>query len=293
MKLIKLKQLNLPPIQSKRVVGLGLFEAMHIGHIKVVTECVELAKTQGLTSTIITFSKPVNKQGSAIFDINHRIEIIDSLGVDELVVIEMSTEIINTAKEEFIDFLLQMGTASAICGEDYRFGAGGSGTVVDLQQHFDVRVISYVKNDGVKISTSNIRSQLNLGNIAHVNQLLGYNYFITGKVEKGKQLGRKIGVPTANIYPQINLKRGVYLSQTTVGGVQYPSITNVGINPTVGGDRLSVETYIGNNFKADIYGEVIKVEFIEKIRDEQKFPSVELLVAQLKQDIKKMEEAWR
>lgn len=293
MKEIRLEDLNLVLKNKQRVVGLGLFESMHQGHVNVVRECVRLSDKYGIRSSIITFSKAVNKTGYPIFDLNHRLEIIDNLGVDEVFVVEMSENVINTDKQKFIDFLTNIGTKIVVCGDDFHFGAGGVGTVVDLQAKFKVEIVPLLEFDGVKISTSNIRSQLIAGNIKHVNQLLGYNYFITGNVEKGKQLGRTIGFPTANIYPNsITLARGVYLSKVILDGNIYPSITNVGVNPTVGGERLSVETFIGNGFDQEIYGRLIKVELIEKIRDEEKFASIELLTEQLNRDILKMEELW-
>lgn len=291
MKTIKINNLADLKLSGDRVVALGLFESMHRGHKQVIASCVSLASAKGTRATVVTVSKPVNKAGLPIFSIEHKLELMEELGVDEVIVIEMNEDVRSSSSEAFIELLKRIGTTAIVSGADYRFGHLGTGDVNLLKTYFDTHVQEFELENGEKVSTTLIKSYLSKGKIKHANTLLGYNYYIKGIVEQGKQLGRTIGVPTANVYPEISpLATGVYLTKTTILGNHYRSITNIGYNPTAGDNRLSIETYIGNGFDSNIYGREIKVEMIEKIREEVKFGSIEELVAQLNVDIKYMEE---
>lgn len=292
MKVIKIDNLKDLKLEGHRVVALGLFESMHLGHQKLICKAVEKAIELNFICAVVTVSMPVNKSGLPIFDIEHKLSCMEVYGVDEVIVVEMNDIVRMSLKEEFITFLKNINTILITSGSDYRFGYMGSGDVKLLKKYFDVDVESFELENDLKISTTRIKDYLSKGNIQHANKLLGYNYYIKGIVMKGKQLGRAIGVPTANIYPDISpLETGVYLTKTTVLNNHYRSITNIGYNPTTGDERLSIETFIGDGFNSDIYGQEITVEMIEKIRDEVKFDSLELLVARLKLDIKYMEES--
>ncbi len=291
MKIINIQSLNELTLEGNRVVALGLFESMHRGHKKVIDHTVNLAIDNNLIATVVTVSKPVNKAGLPIFSIEHKLELMESLSVDEVIVIEMNDEVRESSSADFIGLLKNIGATKIVSGSDYRFGHKGAGDVNLLKNNFDTEVQDFELEDEQKVSTTLIKSYLSKGKIKHANSLLGYNYYIKGTVEQGKQLGRTIGVPTANVYPDISpLATGVYLTKTTVYDNHYRSITNIGYNPTTGDGRLSIETYIGDGFSSNIYGQEIKVEMIEKIRDEVKFGSLDELVARLKLDIKYMEE---
>ncbi len=291
MKIINIKSLNDLKLEGNRAVALGLFESMHRGHKKVIEHTVNLAIDNQLIATVVTVSKPVNKAGLPIFSVDHKLELMESLSVDEVIVIEMNDQVRESSSTDFIGLLKNIGATKIISGSDYRFGHMGAGDVNLLKNNFDTDIQDFELEDDQKVSTTLIKSYLSEGKIEHANSLLGYNYYIKGTVEQGKQLGRTIGVPTANIYPDISpLATGVYLTLTTVFGNHYRSITNIGYNPTTGDDRLSIETYIGDGFSSNIYGQEIKVEMIEKIRPEIKFNSLDELVARLKADIKYMEE---
>lgn len=291
MKIIKVKDLQELKLNGKRAVALGLFDSMHLGHTRLIDENCKKAKKNNLISTVITVTKPVKKIGGCVFPLEHRIEKISEFDVDELIIIEMNQKIQMSNPQEFIKLLANINTNLIVCGADYRFGHNGEGNVSQLEKKFKTIVIPYVEFQGKKISTTTIKEELLVGNIKHVNKLLGYNYYIKGVVDYGKQLGRTIGVPTANIYPKISpLATGVYLTKTEVNGKEYKSITNIGYNPTIGENRLSVETFIGEGFDEDIYEQEIIVRVYEKIRDEKAFDSIESLAKQLQMDIKYMEE---
>lgn len=291
MKVTKINNLGDLKTNDKRAVALGLFESVHKGHVALIEKCEQKAREHNLISTVVTVSSPVNKAQNPIFGIDHRIEKIENLAIDEMIILEMNDNIRLSSPDDFITFLKNISTEIVIVGADYRFGYRGSGDLSLLKEHFTLETQEYTLEGNDKVSTSAIKNSLCDGNIKHANSLLGYNYYIQGIVKKGKQLGRTIGVPTANIYPEIApLATGVYLTKTFVGNNHYRSITNIGYNPTIGNNPLSVETYIGDEFNSEIYGQEIKVEMIEKIRDEVKFNSIEELKERLKLDIKYMEE---
>ncbi len=291
MKIININKINELILEGNRVVALGLFESMHRGHQKLISETVKTANEKNMISAVVTVSNPVNKAGLPIFDMNHRLNYMKQLGIDEVIVIEMNDVVRTASADEFIQLLKNINSKVIVSGSDHRFGHMGSGDVKLLEANFETVTLDFIQNEDVKVSTTEIKSSLAKGKIKHANLLLGYNYYIQGVVKKGKQLGRTIGIPTANIYPSISpLATGVYLTRTEVAGNHYRSITNIGYNPTTGDDRLSIETYIGDGFNNDIYEQSITVEMIEKIRDEIKFDSLDDLVAQLNSDIKYMEE---
>ncbi len=291
MKIIKIKTISDLILKEGRVVALGLFETMHRGHKKLIEKAYSLANENNYLTTVVTVSQSVNKKGFSTFNLDHRIEKINELNVDELIIIEMNEIVQKSSADEFVSLLKRINTKLIVTGSDYRFGYLGMGDVKLLQNNFNVNVVEFELKDGQKISTTTIKNELKHGKITHVNNLLGYNYYIKGKVDYGKQLGRTIGVPTTNIYPKISpLETGVYLTKTLVAGTWYRSITNIGYNPTIGNNDLSIETYIGDGFNEDIYGYEIKVEMLEKIRDEVKFETLDELVNRLKLDIKYMEE---
>lgn len=291
MKIIRIDRLDELKLDGQRVVALGLFEAMHRGHQKLINNAINTALDNNLLSTVVTVTNAVNKKGLATFGIDHKLEMMGAMGVDQVILIEMNDIVRESSSTDFIDLLKAIGTKIVISGSDYRFGHLGHGDVKLLKTYFDTRVEEFELEDDQKVSTTLIKSYLSKGKIEHANRLLGYNYYIKGTVEQGKQLGRTIGVPTANVYPDISpLATGAYLTLTTVYGNHYRSITNIGYNPTAGGERLSIETYIGDGFSSNIYGQEIKVEMIERIREEIKFGSLDELVAQLNSDIKYMEE---
>ncbi len=291
MKIIEIDCLANVARGEKLLVATGLFETMHIGHQFLINKAIKLAADNDLKPAIVTVSSAINKKGTSVFPNSHRFKMMQQLGIEVVYVISMNEQTIASSPEQFITFLKEIGVEYIVCGQDYRFANKGKGTVAQLAENFQITIVDFITYFDDKVSTTRIKQLLKQGNIAHTNKLLGYNYYIEGEVTLGKQLGRTIGVPTANVYPSVSpLARGVYLSKTKITGKWYKSITNVGYNPTVGDNRLSIETYIGDGFDSDVYGQQIHVEMIAKIRDEKKFDSLDDLVHRLQQDIKYMEE---
>ena len=194
--------------------------------------------------------------------------------------------------EEFIKMLIRRFNAKGfIVGFNYRFGYKNKGNIELLKKlsykyNFELRVMDAYKENGEVVSSTRIRELIKLGEIKMANELLTREFILTGEIVHGKKLGRKIGFPTANLEIEKDLvlpKIGVYYTNVEVEGKIYKGITSVGNNPTVNGDTTTVETYI-LNFSKDIYGKKIKLYFIEKIREQHKFASLDELKKQLERD---------
>lgn len=285
---------------QKTIVTLGTFDGMHIGHQAILNKLKLQKKLGDYKTLVLTFfphPRMVLKSDTQILLLNtieERIKLIADFGIDYLVVQEFTQDFANLSAEEFVKNVLvdQFNIDKIIIGYDHRFGKNRSADIHDLiefgkKYHFNVEQISAEELDHVSISSTKIRKALNEGNVSLAKTYLGYPYPLTGKVVSGKQLGRTIGYPTANIQIQEDYKLipaiGVYVVGVTVLGENYYSMLSIGTNPTVGGVDKTIEVYIFN-FDKTIYDEEITVRFLTKIRDEEKFASVDLLIEALKED---------
>ena len=196
---------------------------------------------------------------------------------------------------DFLQSLVADGAAGFVCGDDFRFGAGGLGTAKNLAAFCEEQGLPFVivpeqLLDGERISSTRIRTCLEQGDLAQVNRLLGHPLTLTGMVQTGKQLGRTIGIPTANLSLPEGLlvpKFGVYATKVIADGKEFAAITNIGTRPTVDGQGVTVESYL-LDFDGDLYGKEITVAFFGFIRPEQKFDSLDALKAQIAADIAKI-----
>ena len=221
-----------------------------------------------------------------------KISVLENLGVDIVCLYKFDLEMMTMEAEEFIIFLLKrFNTKGFVVGFNYRFGYKNKGDIKLLEKlsekyNFELIVKKAYKSEGKIVSSSSIRELISKGSIELANDLLTRNFTLDGKIIGGKKLGRTIGFPTANldIDKKVALpKIGVYYTNTEIEGVLFKSITSVGNNPTVNGNATTVETYI-LNFSKDIYNKNISVHFIEWIRGEKKFDSLESLKKQLEKD---------
>lgn len=226
--------------------------------------------------------------------ISEKSQLLSRCGVDNLVIHPFDAAFSNLSAEEFVRQILvdKFNIAKIIIGYDHRFGKNRSATLDDLilfgeKYGFEVEQISAQEINQVSISSTKIRTALDSGNITLGNQYLGYAYFLSGQVVEGKKLGRTIGFPTANIKIEQDYKlipkKGVYIVSSELNGKKVFGMMNIGVNPTVGGTIPSVEVHF-LNFNEDLYGKQIQVSLHERIRDEVKFPSVEVLKEQLNKD---------
>lgn len=280
-------------------LALGFFDGVHKGHQAVIKNAVNFAKDNGLMSAVVTFS---NHPHCYFYDVapkyiltsDERAKHIAELGVDYLIELDFESISGLTAEDYLKDVLVKYFMPRAITtGWNHYFGYKKSGNVKFLADNskkfnYEYFEISPQKEASVNISSTAIRNYLAKGEIAKANSMLGYKFSISGEVVKGKQLGRTIGFPTANIiYPSelIELPFGAYAVNVKFSDRLFKGVTNFGIRPTVSDTKLTtLETFI-IDFDQDIYEKTIEVEFIKMIRPEKKFPSLDALKTQISLDI--------
>lgn len=272
-------------------VTLGKFDGLHKGHMTLINKTVEYCKKSGLKSVLFTFDMP----RKCIYTNKQKNELIEESGIDYCIVYPFDSHTSKMEPEEFIENILvrSLGVKKIIVGSDFRFGHNRRGNVQMLLQYsayfeYEVETVNKLSVDDRIVSSTLIKDYLMKGNIQEACRFLGRNYCIEGKVSAGQQLGRVLGFPTANIYPDNNVimpKFGVYETKVYVSDeIIRKGITNIGCRPTVNGTHVSVETFIFD-FEGDIYEQCIKIEFERFIRAEMKFSSINELKEQIKKDI--------
>lgn len=272
---------------------LGYFDGVHMGH----TLLIEKAREKNVKVGVLTFDKPTslflknNKTSSCITSLKDKIDIFEKLNVDYMFVLKMDENILNFSIKEFIEEILKKININQIfVGEDYKFAKNRLGDPNCLKKHYVTNIVQLLKIDDKKISSSFIKELIIKGSIEEANEFLKYNYTLKGKVVEGNKIGKTISFPTANIQLDDNYvlpKNGVYKSNIFIGEKMYPSITNIGVHPTVlQSDYPIIEVHI-LNFNEDIYGQNVKVELLKFIRDEKYFDNMEQLKLQILHDIKK------
>lgn len=280
-------------------MALGTFDGVHLGHQQVIMAMLAEAKAMDYDASVFTFSNlPRHYQGHQVAEdrilcLEDKIELFEAIGVDNLWVVPFNEHVQGLAKEDFLGFLLdQLNVRHITVGYNFRFGKGGEGTAQWLLAQQDARdfschVVGAIEDGSGAISSTRIREHLRSGDIHLANRLLGRTHYVSGVVHPGKQLGRTIGYPTANLKISPNmtlLKSGVYVTETSVAGVRYASVTNVGFNPTFDQEEFNLETYI-LDFNESLYHQRIKVYFHHRIRDELKFSGVEELKEWIGRDV--------
>lgn len=287
---------------KKTILTLGTFDGVHIGHRKIlekVTQNTESDTTESLVLTFFPHPRMVLQGQSDVKLLNtigEKIDLLETLGVQNLVIHPFDEVFSKLTAEEFVKTVLveQFHIQKIIIGHDHRFGRNRTANIDDLiafgkQYNFEVEQISVQEIKEVSISSTKIRNALTEGNMALANDYLGYEYFLTGTVSKGKQLGRTIGFPTANLMIEENDKlipqNGVYVVKSIINQKTVFGMMNIGFNPTVAGEKLSVEVHYFD-FDTDLYDQEIRVSILEYLRAEQKFSSIDLLKEQLGKDKK-------
>ena len=286
---------------KKTIITIGTFDGVHIGHQKIIEQLIDNARKEYCESLILTFfphPRMVLQEKSEIQLLNtidERAELLEKYGLDNLIIHPFDKAFSRLSPEEFVKDILvdKLNIKKIVIGHDHRFGRNRTADINDLiffgeKYDFDVQQISAQEIQEVSVSSTKIRKALEDGNIVLANQYLGYDYFITGIVQKGKQLGRTIGFPTANIKIPENYKlipkNGVYIVKSNFQNETKFGVMNIGTNPTVEGKNLSIEVYYLNH-NSNLYGQKVKVSILAYIRDEKKFESVDLLRQQLEKDV--------
>lgn len=287
---------------KKTILTLGTFDGVHFGHKKILeklTQSTENDKYESLVLTFFPHPRMVLQEGSDIKLLNtleEKIALLDKIGIQNLVIHPFDESFSRLTAEEFVKNILvdQFHIHKIIIGHDHRFGRNRTANIKDLkefgkQYNFEVEEISAQEINEVSVSSTKIRQALDDGNVALANKYLGYDYSLTGIVTKGKQLGRTIGFPTANLKLEENFKlipkNGVYIVKSTINSRIVLGMMNIGFNPTVEGDKQTIEINFFD-FDKDLYDQKITVSILERIRSEQKFESIALLSAQLQKDKK-------
>jgi len=277
-------------------IALGNFDGVHKGHQALISKAVVRAKELGIKSAVFSFSNhpksliPGAKPVLNIIYQDEKADLIEALGVDYLFNIEFTKEIQCMEPVDFIEKLLveKFNVKETFCGFNYRFGYKAAGNTELLKEEgkkmgFVANEIEPVIIDGEVVSSTLIRALIMSGEMDECAKYLGRNYDVGGEVVVGNRLGRTIGFPTSNIMLDDNMvtpQNGVYITNCIYNGVKYPSVTNVGVKPTIGEYKKNMETHIFN-FDKELYGKYIRIEFLKKDRDEAKFSSVEELSAHI------------
>ena len=283
------------------VVTNGTFDGCHIGHQKILQQLKESAKSIQGKSVVLTYwphprivLDKENDNFKLLYSIDERIALLKKYDIDYLVILEFTKEFAQQSSSEFIQQILVEGlnTKKLIIGYNHRFGKNREGGFDYLVKNadkfpFKIEEISKQVIDDEGISSTKIRKALHEGDVSLASSYLNTNFFITGKIVKGNQLGRTIGYPTANIQIEspykIIPKDGVYAVYVQIQGIQKKGMMNIGIKPSIGKNDHSLEVHIFD-FNKDIYNQEIRVEFVKRIRDEQKFENIEILKKQLSKD---------
>ena len=281
---------------DKYIYALGFFDGVHKGHQALLAACVALAKEQNALPAAITFhNHPQSLFSSAVppllNTLRDRQRLLAEYGMAHVMAFPVTKEVMSTDWRDFLDSLVEQGAVGFVCGDDFRFGNRGEGNGQLLMQYCTEKAMPCVlvpeqTVDGTRVSSTHIRSLLEAGEMEQAVAFLGHPHILTGEVVPGRQLGRTIGVPTANLrLPEGVLvpKYGVYCCKAIVDGSAYPAVTNVGNRPTVEGHHVTVEPWL-LDFEGDLYGREITLEFYRFLRSEQKFDSLEELKQQIQVD---------
>jgi len=287
---------------TNSIVTIGTFDGVHLGHQQIIKRLVELKKKQGGEIVLFTFAPhprkvlfPEQSDLKLITTTQEKCELLQQFGVDHVLVYPFTKAFSQMQAQDYISDIIAKGlkTKTLVIGYDHRFGSNREGNIETLKQfasthQFNVEEIPAQEINQLNISSTRIRKAIDEGDVKTANEFLGYSFFVTGTVIKGKQLGRTIGYPTANIFiedtDKLIPKIGVYAVNVILDGITYKGMLNVGTNPTTDADtKIKIEVNIFD-FDKDIYGETLKVEFVKWIRNEEKFANLDELKQALAND---------
>ena len=273
---------------NKRIFALGFFDGVHRGHQVLLAECVRLAGEMGAETAAITFDAHPKSHFMAapplISTLADRELLLRRYGIRHVHPFPVTPEVMSVHWRAFLEELVGHGAAGFVCGHDFRFGNLGVGTVDKLRCFCEQRgmpcvIVPEQTMEGVRISSTYIRRQIETGDMATAVRFLGHGHTLTGAVVTGRRLGRKLGFPTANIELPAGVvcpRHGVYACRAYVGEESYMAVCNVGNRPTVEGHQVRTETWL-LDFDGDLYGKRVTLEFLYFLRPEQRFASLEEL----------------
>lgn len=285
-----------PQISTPSVVGIGVFDGVHLGHQKIIQQISTTADQKHLLSIILTFDPHpdeffTQRPLPLIQTLKQRIQTLKAAGIQRIIVVRFNQHFASLPAEEFLRQII-VGSLRAkviIIGENFRFGHQRQGSPELLQEWgpklgFTPLIIPSLKTNGQTISSSLIRQLLREGQIEEANRLLGRPYCIEGTVVAGQARGKQLGFPTANLESANHLLcQGVFISVVEWNGQRWPALTNIGRRPTFKPSHPQIECHL-LHFQGHLYGEKLKIYFYHKLRDERQFPSAGALAEQIKKD---------
>ena len=280
-------------------VCIGNFDGIHRAHQKILKECLRSAKRRKLASVVFTFDPHPSKYFSPagapklLMTKEERRELLSKMGFDFILEQRFNRAFVSLSAEKFVSQVLVKALNARVLtvGSNFRFGfrAQGNLTLLRKLKCFQIRSISPIKQNQKRLSSTRIRKLISRGDISEANLLLGHSYFLSGKVIRGFQRGRKLGFPTANIQTAREClpKPGVYVTYffDIASKKKYPSVTSVGFNPTFKNSQLSIESFL-LDFQGNLYGKKIKLSFLRRLRNEKKFSNLDRLKSQMSRDVR-------
>ncbi|MBP3672674.1 MAG: bifunctional riboflavin kinase/FAD synthetase [Oscillospiraceae bacterium] len=290
-------------MKDNTIYALGFFDGVHLGHAALLAACRRLADERGCKAGVVTFSNHPDelvfgKAPALINSLQDRDWLLkEKFHMDTVISLPFDEPMMTMPWQDFYGLLRrEYGAAGLVCGEDFRFGSRGEGsgeklTEVCTADGIPCSVVSQLRLNGQVVSSTHIRALIEDGQMEEAVRFLGHPHVLTGRVVHGHQLGRTLGIPTANLLLPEGLvvpKFGVYACLAEVEGQKYPAVANIGTRPTVGGTGITVEPWI-LDFEGDLYGKEIRLEFCKFLRPEQKFPDL----AALQREIRKNAEETR
>jgi riboflavin kinase / FMN adenylyltransferase len=286
------------------IIALGNFDGVHIGHQTILRAAIDRAQATGGSALAVTFDPlPAkvlnpNRAPRLIMTAEDKHELLSRFGLHGVIVLTFSRELSMLSPEEFVREYLQrrIGARMVVVGHNVSFGHARAGNAEVMQRlghdlGFETIVVGPIEREGIAVSSTQVRQMISGGEMKRVAALLGRSHFLRGPVVHGRERGRAIGFPTANIQSRTEClpPDGVYATQVVLEEGRYPSITNIGMRPTFGEPERTIEAHIFN-FNRDIYGREVKLEVAERIRPERKFESAQALAAQIASDLQRAKE---
>lgn len=281
---------------EKRIYALGFFDGVHVGHQALLKACRIMAESFDVEAAAITFDAHPQTLFShqappLLSTVADRLRLLQQYGMEQVQVFPVTSQVMSTPWQDFLESLVQQGAMGFVCGDDFHFGHRGQGNA-DLLQQFCAEhqlpciIIPQQSMKGKRISSTLIRSLIQAGEMESATRFLGHPHVLTGAVRHGQQLGRTLGIPTANLLiPEGTVvpKFGVYACRAMIDGKSFPAVANVGIRPTVSGSGITVEPWI-LDFSGNLYGQQITLEFYRFLRQETKFADLNALKQQIHLD---------
>lgn len=296
---------DLPLGGPRRVVAIGAFDGVHLGHQAIIGRAIAVARERGLSAMVVTFTpNPImvlrpDLHTTVLTQPAFKAALIERVGADELLSLPFTRSLARIRADRFAEMLVSapVGAGVVVVGRDFRYGSGAEGTVDSLRSFGRGRGLSVevpeivASDDGKPISSTRVRRHISQGDVADVIPLLGRPHSVEGMVVRGDGRGRGIGFPTANVSVADDVampRKGVYAARVVLAGGVHPAAVNIGVVPTfvdAESPPLRLEAHLIDYSGGDLYGQRVRVEFVERLRDERRFSGVDELVTQLRADV--------